>query len=442
MHPWQQFQSDFSGKRVLIFGLGLLGGAAGVARTMAEAGAMVRATDVKPAQALEKTLTSLQDVDMTYHLGEHVQSDIDWADVIVRNPSVPWHHPLLKTARETGKQIVMDAQLFVTYAKIPSIGITGTRGKTTTTMMLHHLLTNTTWQPLLGGNVAGTCMLDYLPNLHHYSKPIALMELSSWQLQAFAAYRISPHIGVVTNFYPDHQNVYSSMEEYAADKQAIYRFQTVNDHTVLNRDLPEAYSWRQHVQGKLHWFSQNDLSSQIALKVAGEHNRANAAAVNQVGEILEIDTKIRHEALSSFTGVPFRFETIRQLRGVTYINDTTSTTPVATIAAINACTSPPLIIVGGQDKQLPLDELIKTLNQKTRRLFLLPGGGTNRIKKALDASLVAGEYASLEDAVMAAHEIATEGDIVLLSPGFTSFGLFHNEFHRGEVFNTAVEKLV
>jgi UDP-N-acetylmuramoylalanine--D-glutamate ligase len=442
MQPWQQFQSDFSGKRVLIFGLGLLGGAAGVARLMKEAGANVRATDAKSSEALEKTLTSLKDVEISYHLGGHSQSDIDWAEVIVRNPSVPWHHPLLELARQQRKLIVMDAQLFMQYAPIPAIGITGTRGKTTSTMMVHHLLKHTHWQPLLGGNVAGTCMLSYLPTLHQQDHPIALMELSSWQLQAFASHQLSPHISVVTNLYPDHLNVYPSMAEYAADKQAIYRYQSGEDHAILNRQLPDADSWADLARGNLHWFSAAELSPQITLKVAGDHNRANAAAADRVGQILGLDEATRVAAFSTFTGVPFRFQTIRELRGVTYINDTTSTTPVATIAAIRACSKPPIIIVGGEDKKLPVDELITTLNQNTQTIYLLPGSGTNRIKAALEPAILAGEFPQLKDVLMAIQATAKAGDIVLLSPGFTSFGLFQNEFHRGEVFNSLVESLV
>jgi UDP-N-acetylmuramoylalanine--D-glutamate ligase len=180
----------------------------------------------------------------------------------------------------------------------------------------------------------------------------------------------------------------------------------------------------------------------VHLQVPGRHNQANAAAAYQVGLICNISTDIIAATLSRFNGVPYRFETIRTLNGVEYINDTTSTTPTATIVALKTCSRPPVIIVGGQDKKLPVSGLIDALNHLTKAVIFLSGSGTERIKAEVHPELVLGEYDNLESAVTAAKAHAAATDTILFSPGFTSFGMFKNEFDRGDSFNQIVRTLV
>lgn len=441
MTPYEQAVNKFTGKNILIFGLGLLGGASGDARFFSSLGAHVRVTDQKSKGELQATINQLIGIPLEYSLGGHDKKDIEWAEYIVRNPAIPIDHPLIQYARQLGKRIVMRSALFIELAGIFTIGVTGTRGKTTTTTMIYEMVkTCSGKKTLLCGNIAGISDLELLHTITDPSNTIAVMELSSWQLQGFGESNIAPNIAVLTNLYPDHLNKYPNLADYYADKKIILTNQHPQDSVVLNSDVPEFHDWARTAVSSVYWYSSTDIPKQINLIIQGEHNRANAAAALKVGKILGYPSTMTEQIIYSFKGVPFRLEAVACKSKITYVNDTTSTTPIATVKALLTINKP-ILICGGSDKNLPLDEMIISLNKNTKGIILLTGNGTDRIKPHLHPELIIGTVDSMAKAVSLAAKNARPGDVVLLSPGFTSFGLFTNEFDRGNQFNQCVQRL-
>lgn len=436
---WQELCADLRGKKVLVLGLGTLGGGEGVARALSTAGALVRVTDQKSPEQLAQTLDRLQDVPLERSLGHELLSDVEWADLIVKNPSVPVQNSLLLHAVKLGKHITNEAALFLRYTKTKTIGITGTRGKSTTSAMMHAVMRTIDPQAALAGNIPGE---PCLPLLEHEDGRIwTVLELSSFQLEGCHDAKQSPHASIVTNLYPDHLNRYSSMEAYAEAKAAILAYQTKDGIAVLSKDNPWTPFFQRFVRGTFAQYSAHDLPLDLVLRVPGEHNRENAAAVLTLATLLGVPLVQARRALEGFVGVPFRLQTIATIRGVRFVNDTTSTTPVALGKALQSISGRLHLIIGGADKGLPLDGIVTELNEKKFPLYLLEGSGTERLRPLLDSDLVVGEYGSLATAVQDAFGNAQSGEAVVLSPGFASFGMFRNEFDRGNLFNEIVQTL-
>jgi len=436
---WQELCADLRGKKVLVLGLGTLGGGEGVARALSTAGALVRVTDQKSPEQLAQTLDRLQDVSLERSLGHELLSDVEWADLIVKNPSVPVQNRLLLHAVKLGKRITNEAALFLRYTKTKTIGITGTRGKSTTSAMMHAVMRTMDPQAALAGNIPGEPCLPLLE--HEEGRVWTVLELSSFQLEGCHDAKQSPHASIVTNLYPDHLNRYSSMEAYAEAKAAILAYQTKDGIAVLSKDNPWTPFFQRFVRGTFAQYSAHDLPLDLVLRVPREHNRENAAAVLTLATLLGVPLVQTRRALESFVGVPFRLQTIATIHGVRFVNDTTSTTPVALGKALQSISGRLHLIIGGADKGLPLDGIVAELNEKKFPLYLLEGSGTERLRPLLDSDLVVGEYGSLATAVQDAFGNAQSGEAVVLSPGFASFGMFRNEFDRGNLFNEIVQTL-
>lgn len=439
MTPWEQFKHDFKGKKVLVMGLGIQGGGTEVARTFVDAGAQVTVTDAKDKSALDLSVKSLKDLPIKFVLGEHRIEDFISHDVIIRNPGVSESSEFLQIAKEKGIPIKMESALFTKYASGKLIGITGTRGKSTTTHLITHVLTCAGKAPIIAGNLPGKAALPLLQAITADS--LIVLELSSWQLQGFATEKISPHIAVFTSIYPDHLNRYSSMETYIKDKTYIFEFQKPQDYAVLNRENTAVAALASQVPSQVIWFSYHDLPQNIHLKIPGLHNRENAAAARATCLLLGIEENEITSAISNFEGVPFRLQTIATIKDVTIINDTTSTTPIATVKAIQAIKAPITLILGGETKHLPTEELVREVNRLVDKLVLLSGSGTEEIKPYLKSESILTETKNLEKAIRTALDNTGPEGTVLFSPGFTSFGLFLNEFDRGETFNRLVKEL-
>lgn len=434
-------QELFQNKRVLIFGLGLQGGGVADALTALSFGAEVRVTDLKLADQLVTSLKQLP-ANISLTLGEHREEDIRWADLILVNPAVPFENPYLQLAQRLGKSVYGSAALYLKFTSLPVIGITGTRGKSTTTNLIYQIL-NQAYpnQVLLGGNIPGKSPLQLLHQ--EEAKKYVVLELSSFQLHYCHALKVSPHLAVVTNIYPDHLNRYPSMEAYIQDKLALVQYQTSQDYAILNQNDPQAPLFAQATQAQIRYFDYSSLSTPLI----GQHNRANIAAATMVAEILAVPPNLTKQAVANFTGLPFRLERVGEKRGVTFINDTTSTTPIATITAIKALAQQPLVlIVGGSDKGLPFDQLVDLIcRQSNLKKVVILGSFQNQafvdaLKAHCPAKIVA-QVKNMSSAVNQAVAVAQPGDVVLLSPGFASFDLFKNEFDRGKQFNEAVQNL-
>lgn len=405
-------------KNILVFGLGRQGGGVGDTLWLKKHGFNVRGTDQQ-----ELNLPELSGIPLT--LGRHAEEDILWADLILKNPGVPDDHPLITRAKELGKEVYSSIALFVKYSPVKTIGITGTRGKTTTTMLTATVLEECyPHQILSGGNLPGTSALqlfDLLENIKY-----VVLELSSFQLHSFHDLHVSPSYSIFTNLYPDHLNRYKNMEEYQHDKDAIWMYQRSGDIFVKSADPVSVAEWD--------------------TPLPGIHNRENIANMWALLSQLGIsESKARH-AVKNFSGVPFRQEKIREVRGVTYINDTTATTPIAAIKAIQAQTSPTILICGGATKNLPINALITEIinNPFIRHIVILGSQDLKEFTVPLYEAIpekILGQVDSMVEAVNLASSNAQSGNVVLLSPGFTSFDLFQNEFDRGRQFNACVNKL-
>lgn len=434
-------RQHFEGKKITVMGLGLLGRGLGDVKYLAEQGAHLIVTDLKTPEQLATSVQALETYpNITFVLGEHRLEDFRDRDLVLKAAGVPLDSPYIEEARNHKIPVKMSASLFAEIAKIPLVGITGTRGKSTTTHMLQAILEAAGKKVLLGGNVRGVSTLALLPDVEEGA--IALMELDSWQLQGFGEAQISPNIAIFTTFFPDHLNYYKNdLDRYLADKANIFLFQKPGDSFLLGSQCAEIIQRKYSglMQGWTSIVGEADLANDITLKIPGAHNRYNAALAGRAADAMGVDAATIRRALQSFGGVPGRLELVRTVDEVQYYNDTTSTTPVATLTALRALDETHhgriLLIMGGADKQIDMSELIDALPRFAKRVELLAGTGTERIRGDLADAEV---FDNLVAAIGNARRHAEPGDVILFSPAFASFGMFQNEFDRGDQFNAAV----
>lgn len=466
MSDWMM-QNSLRGKRVTVMGLGAHGGGIGVARYLAEQGAVVTVTDAKPAETLQASVDRLAGLPIRFVLGGHDEQDFtrEGADLIIRNPGVPRKAALLDRARQDGVPVEMEMSLFLRLAPGPVIGVTGTKGKTTTATLLGLMLK--AWKP--GTRVAGNMGLPALTLLEDLDveTPVVL-ELSSWQLEAMDEHRLSPGIAVITNVSPDHLNTYESFEEYAETKRRIAAHQSVTDTLVINADDPEltpllassagqVVPFGRSVSGRpgmtvvgrdLLWrwegceaaFTVPDAS----FSLAGEHQLMNAAAAAAAALIFGVPPEAVEQGIEAFEGVPNRGELVAEIDGVLYINDTAATAPAAAIAAMERFAGQRVhLISGGANKALDLAPLAEAIRKHATSVALIDGSATPVLQALLEGAPVPvrGPFRGMELAVEAARTDAERGDVVLLSPGVASFGVFTDEFDRGDQFRSVVEQL-
>lgn len=430
----------FKGKKVTLMGLGLLGRGVGDAAYLAECGAVLTITDLKTREQLVASLEQLAEYPgITYVLGEHRLEDFEHCDMVFKAAGVPFDSPYIETARQHDIPVYMSGALFAKLADIPVIAVTGSRGKSTTTALIHHALTRGTEGGTvhLGGNVRGVSNLQLLKDVKEGD--IAVMELDSWQLQGFGDLELSPHIAVFTSFLPDHMDYYrNDMDAYFDDKAHIFAHQKPGDVFVTTPAVfaeVERYSKR-HGYTLVQDLELTDASrvpEDFTLHIPGEHNRANAALAIEALRAAGLDESLIREGIESFTALPGRLEYLGEIRGVQVYNDNNATSPMATWAGLKAVADEKnvVLISGGSDKKLDMTPLLEALPIFAKDVVLLAGSGTDTIKGALpDAPVVA----SLADAVDEAFARAENGDVILFSPAFASFGMFKNEYDRNDQF--------
>ncbi len=429
------------GKKITVMGLGLLGRGVGDTKFLAEQGADIIVTDLKSSEELSVSLEQLASFpNIAYVLGEHRLEDFRGRDFILKAAGVPLDSVYVQEAEQAGIPIKMSASWFAELSGIPVIGITGTRGKSTTTHMLHAIMQQAGMKVLLGGNVRGVSTLALLDDAT--PEHCALFELDSWQCQGFGDAKMSPQVAVFTTFMADHMVYYKDdMEVYLRDKAQIFLHQKPGDTFILGTQceavVREAYG--SNLSSDVVVASDATLPGDWTLQIPGMHNRYDAGLALAAARSLGISDEDSRVALESFRGVPGRLEFLREVNGVKIYNDTNATTPDATLAALRALPKGRVaLIMGGSDKGLDMTELIAELPYLTKNVFLLAGTGTDRIKDKVRNTTI---YSSVSDAVQAAVSVAEEGDVVLLSPAFASFGMFKNEYDRGDQFNVIVREL-
>ncbi len=466
------------GTRVLVMGLGVHGGGLGVTRWLIRQGAHVTVTDMATAEALAESLAALRHAahvagaQVEYVLGGHRAEDFSQHAMIVVNPAVRPDSHWLALARASGAQIETEMTLFFRHCPGPIIGITGTKGKSTTTLLTGAMLR----QQYPDTVVAGNLRVSALEALEHITPttPVVL-ELSSFQLMGLGAAGMSPRYACVTNIAPDHLDYHGSMQAYITAKQQIFYHQSAGDVVVLAEELTrenwvsgsvpfyrpgaDALNTRarrcytfsadpertadcsitrhgQIVCGTVHIADQTDI------RLPGTHNLANVLAATTLAHSAGVSAANIRAAIRSFGGVEHRLELVAEHAGIRYINDTTATNPTAAQAALHSFSEPIVLLAGGADKQLPLDTLAQTIAQRVKALVLLAGSATERLEHAVRRQSrsvpISGPYTDFAAAIHAAQALAAPGDVILLSPGCASFGMFLNEFHRGEEFRRIV----
>jgi UDP-N-acetylmuramoylalanine--D-glutamate ligase len=448
---------DLRGKRVLIMGLGLQGSGMAAARYAAQQGAVVRVTDLRPPEILAPGVRALAGLPVEFVLGKHRDEDFLWAELVIRNPGIALSNPYLQLASEHGASIEMEIALFFLACPGRIIGITGTRGKTTTSTLIFKILSESGVRTVLGGNVAGVETLSLLPQIT--PDTLVVLELSSWQLEGLAPHKLSPPVAVMTNIYPDHLNTYSSMEEYAEAKATIFRYQHAADLAIFNYDNPWTRRFGEEALGET-WFASLERggcfrrgSSAITpflfadVPLVGKHNLENVLLATTVTRLLGVSEESMGASVRSFHGVAQRLEEIGVVKGVRFINDSTSTTPVAGRVGVEAFAGRAIVLVtGGNTKKLPLEDWPAAIVRNCRDVILLKGTGTDELLPAIQEEAaklglsdpVRGIFDDLTAAMDTAVSLARAGDVLLFSPGFTSFGMFLNEFDRGDRFTAYV----
>jgi len=423
-------------------GLGLLGRGVGDAQFLAEQGAEVVVTDLKTKDELAPSVHKLEQYEtISFVLGEHREKDFTNTDMVIKSAGVPLDSPYVAIAREAGVPVTMSTALFAAYTPATIIGVTGTRGKSTTAHLISHILTQAGKQVFLGGNVQNVSTLAHLPK--STAGEIAVLELDSWQLQGFGTENISPHIAVFTTFMNDHMDYYQGdTDRYLADKANIFLYQTNDDIVILGEQcahsIQETYS---NIASSIQIASANDIPHDWIIPLIGEHNRANSACAIKATGMFDIPMDILRHGLESFTGVFGRLDYSDTVHGIDVYNDTTATTPEATGVALQALSDRSIILIaGGSDKGLDIHTCAEKIKKQCKAVVWLPGTGTDRIKKYV-SDITEMDAHTMDEAVASAFDIAETGDVVLLSPGFASFGLFRNEYDRGEHFLQAVQNI-
>lgn len=458
----------------MIMGLGVLGGGSEAAKFLAREAEEILVTDLRSKKELFKPLKSLKRFkNIKYVLGGHRISDFSASggsafggkkvDLIVKNPAVPNNSPYLEIARQAKIKITNDLAIFLDNFKGLTIGITGTKGKTTATRLVGAIFKAAGRKSFMAGNV-GISPLRYLKRRHNQ----AILEISSWQLEGLE--NKSVNIAVITNIFPDHLDRYRNFRDYIKAKSLILLKQTPNDIAILNRDNKITKKLGELARGRRYWFSpscfkeengcfvkdkfifyrHNGKEEKILgvkdIKILGHYNLENILAATTVSLAAGIKIGDIKKTVRSFFGVPDRLELIRVWRGIKFINDTTATTPEASINAIKTlrpmASGKIFLIAGGADKKLNYTSWASAVKKYSAQPFLLKGTATPKIYRALDKMGVkAIVFNKFQRCFSQIISLVKSGDTVLLSPAAASFGMFKNEFDRGRQFTQLVKLL-
>ncbi len=454
----------WNGKRVLILGAARQGLA--LARWLSIHGAQVTLSDMHSADDLRIARESLAEFQIDWVLGGHPLELLDSIDVLCLSGGVPLTLPIVAEAVKRGIPLSNDSQIFMEVCPCRTIGITGSAGKTTTTTLVGQMAKNSYGdKAYIGGNI-GDPLINYVDDMK--SGDVAILELSSFQLEQMT---ISPNIAAILNITPNHLDRHGTMEAYMAVKARLLEFQSDQDVAVLGRDDKGSWDLHDKVHGKLFTFSLNELEEGLngaylqdgllnlrdgnaylplmlreKISVRGEHNVSNILAAFTIGHVAGFPLDAMLTAVEEFRGVSHRLELVRELNGVHWYNDSIATAPERSMAAIRAFEEPIVLMLGGRDKDLPWEELMKLVADRVDHVVLF-GEAAEKIRKTVDNLELREERFSLtradglHDAVLKAAEIAESGDVVLLSPGGTSFDEFKDFAERGERFRKWVQEL-
>lgn len=454
---------NWNGTRTLILGAARQGIA--LARWLSRHGSDVTLSDARSLDELAPARESLADTTVKWAAGGHPLDLLDRTDVLCLSGGVPLTLPIVQEALRRGLPLSNDTQIFMEAVPCRTVGITGSAGKTTTTTLVGNMAKLAYGgRAFVGGNI-GDPLINYVDDMR--AEDIAILEISSFQLEQMT---LSPNIAAVLNVTPNHLDRHGTMEAYTSAKARILEFQGEKDSAILGHDDTGAWSLRDKVRGNLLTFSLRDLDEGLngaylhegllnlrdgnaylplllreKIKLPGDHNVANVLAAFTIGHAAGLKLDDMLEAVEEFRGVPHRLELVRELHGVRWYNGSIATAPERSMADIHSFDEPIVLMLGGRDKDLPWDGISKLIHQRVDHVVLF-GEAAGLIEKAISAAggTRSGDLRrakNLEQAVAIAAEVASAGDIVLFSPGGTSYDEFKDFAERGEAFRKWVQKL-
>lgn len=450
---------DYRGKRIVIIGAARQGTA--LARYMLGQGALVTLNDRQSAEQLKSVMDSFAGQPVKWVLGDHPTSLLDHADLLFISGGVPINLPIVQAARERKIPVSNDSQVFMESVKAPVVGITGSAGKTTTTTLFGRMAEAEVQAPRkawTGGNI-GRPLVEYVAEIG--ADDLVVQELSSFQLELMT---ISPCVAAILNITPNHLDRHMDMADYIRAKSRIIAFQNAGDTAVLNHEDRESWNLRSQVRGRLISFGLEPIAgghAQVFVKqdqvvassggtitplldtslvlLRGTHNLRNVLAACALAYALDFKPTSIAAGVKGFTGVKHREQLVRVVNGVSWINDSIATAPERTLAALKAFKEPIVLLLGGRDKNLPWDELAAEIHRRVDHVVLF-GEAADKIARAIGEPGATGRLASvkkatsLTDALEEARRVARSGDVVLLSPGCTSYDAFKDFEERGETF--------
>ena len=450
-------KTSWTGKRVTVMGLGLHTGGVETVKYFAARGAKVLVTDLRPAEQLRESVAAVKGQNVSFRLGGHVKRDFTEADLVIANPAVHPSNPLLAAARRA--RVPVDAEMNFVFraSRAPIVGITGSNGKSTTTALIAHLLEASGKRVRLGGNI-GRALLNVAETLT--PREIAVLEVSSFQLEYLGRAGLSPHIAVVMNVQPNHLNYHKTMVSYTLAKRQIVEHQKPGDVAVLNADDWRVRRMAKFTRARVLYFSVERpvkqgvwLEGDTArfrigkrsgvirgldrMRLIGLHNRQNACAAVAAALAAGASPRAIEKAIPTFRPLPHRLEVVARRRGVTFVNDSIATNPDSVRAALDCFDGNVILIAGGSRKDIPYTPMLRGIAAKVK-LLLLVGQTAKEIRKAVGRFdkkhppiILAG---TLDRAMDIARKSTVPGDTVLLSPACASFDQFRNFEERGEKF--------
>lgn len=456
-------REDIRGKSIGVLGLGIEGFIS--AAYLHKLGGNVTVLDVKPEHEHNKeTLKNLSELGVSFQFGLDYKDSLEKFAIVVRSPGVKLSQDDRALLREHNVKITSQTQLFMELCPCPVIGVTGTKGKGTTSSLIFEMLKAEKKDVYLGGNI-GVPPFSFLDNLTKDS--YVVLELSSFQLQDLT---ISPHIAVMLMVVPEHLDYHEDEREYIEAKRNILIHQSPKDFAVLNRDYPATNESDIHtvgsvffvsrerevdegafVQDKALWIREKGKARKIIdiddIRIPGKHNFENILAAIMAANLAGVTKPSMVQVITTFSGLEHRLELVREINGVKYYDDSFSTTPETAMAAIEAFTEPEILILGGSGKNSDFSALGKLIGER-KNIKAIIGIGDEwpriraEIAKGKEQRMLIEGARNMDTVVQAASKIAEAGDVVLLSPGCASFGMFKNYKERGDFFKAAVKKLL
>ena len=442
---------ETNNKNYLVVGLGKTGIA--TLEFLIHRGLNARGTDSSPVSSFDQNIIkNLTGSGIEIEFGSHSDSYLEWADELIISPGVSVNTPFLVKAKNLNKKIVSEIEFATGFIGTPIIAVTGSNGKTTTTTLISEILNNSGFNIFTGGNI-GTPLITVADSADNYD--FIVLETSSFQLQTTDKFR--PYISIFLNISPNHLDHHDDFEEYFQSKTNIFKNQTPDDWAIINSGDDKINNYSKNIKARIVSFGSNSEFENIILnedkvefrneyydlnkiKLIGGHNLDNAMCAIAAAKITGCNKDIIEKTILDFSPLPHRIEYIGRHRGVNVYNDSKSTSPGATLKALDSISPPIILLAGGKDKGTDYKILSGPLNKKVKHLVLF-GEAKKRMNQQLGTSVNTSIADSLEEAVKKAFSNSSEDDSILLSPACSSFDMFSSYEERGEVFKKIVQNI-